>query len=210
MAARPAEGSGSGAARRIGVFGGTFDPPHAGHLVTARDVGEALDLDVILFIPAARPPHKPGVPLTPAPLRMEMVEAALRGEPGCRASDIELRRPGPSYTRDTLVELRREMARDAALFLILGADEFRELATWHRPEEIVRLARIVVMDRAGLEGDPGLPDVPGVGEGVQRVEVTRLDISATGIRRRVREGRSIRWLVPDPVLEIVEREGLYR
>lgn len=196
----------SGPRRRIGLLGGTFDPPHVGHLVVARDVLEALGLDEVRLVVAARPPHKPGAD-APAEARARMVEACLAEarEPGLVASRVELEREGPSYTVDTLRALREREA-GVEITLILGADQAPDFGSWKEPREIAELARLVVVARAGespAEIDPGL-DVDW-----ETLEVTRLDVSSTGIRRRLREGRSVRWLVPGPALEIIEEEGLY-
>lgn len=188
---------------RVGVFGGTFDPPHLGHLVAASDALRVLRLERMLFIPAAVPPHKPGRVRTPAATRLEMVRAAIAGDPRFAADDLELRREGPSYTVDTLRELHRRAPADE-LFLLLGADAVRDLPTWHQPGEVVQLATLTTMTREGEGTDPTLP-YPAV-----PVPVTRVDVSATEIRRRAAVGESIRYLVPDAVRAIIERDGLYR
>jgi nicotinate-nucleotide adenylyltransferase len=190
---------------RIGVFGGTFDPPHVGHLIAAADAHRALGLDRLLFVPSAVPPHKRRTVRASAALRLEMVRAAISGDPRFAACDLELRRSGPSYSVDTLRELKdREPAGE--LFFLIGADNLREIAGWHRPDEIVRLARLVVLSR---EGDGGAP-TDGAPYPARRVAVTRVDVSATEIRRRAARGESIRYLVPEAVRAILEREGPYR
>jgi nicotinate-nucleotide adenylyltransferase len=191
--------------RRIGVLGGTFDPPHVGHLAVARDAAEALGLTRVLLVVAARPPHKSALPLSPAEVRLAMVEAAVRGDPLLEASDLELRRAGPSYTVDTLRQLRAAHP-GARLFLLLGVDQWRALGGWKEPREIAGLATLAVMAREGQH--PGDAD-PGIGVSYQSVQVRRLDVSSTELRARVRVGRPIRDLVPDPVRNIIEREGLY-
>lgn len=188
--------------RRIGVLGGTFDPPHVGHLIVASDACDALRLDRLLFIPAAAPPHKPGrVEATPAQ-RMEMVHAAIAGDARFEADDVELRRDGASYSVDTLRVLR-ERYPAAELFFILGADQIRDFHTWREPGEVARLATLAAVARAGDE-------LPALGYEPTPVPVTRIDVSSTDIRTRVREGRSIRYLVPVAVIEMIERYGLYR
>ncbi len=187
---------------RLGIFGGTFDPPHLGHLVVAQDACAALGLDRVLFVVAAAPPHKHGRAFAPAPLRLEMLSAALADDERFQASDLELRRPGRSYTVDTLRELRAQNP-EAELFLLIGADQAREFRTWREPDAIARLATVVALSREGdagaLPGDAALRPLP----------VTRLDISATDIRRRVAQGQPIRYLVPDPVEAIIRRARLY-
>lgn len=188
---------------RLGVLGGTFDPPHLGHLIVAQDVWQSLSLDRLLFVPSASPPHKRGQVRTPAELRLAMMRAATAGDPRFEVSDLELRRHGPSYSVDTLRELRT-LHPGAALFFVIGSDQLRELHTWREPEEIARLATLVVVSRGGDAGEAG-----GVALPYRPVEVTRIDISATEIRRRAAAGQPIRYLVPAAVEAIVRRERLY-
>jgi nicotinate-nucleotide adenylyltransferase len=188
---------------RIGVFGGTFDPPHLGHLVVASDACGALGLDRVLWIPSAVPPHKVNTVQAPAQARLEMVRAAIEGDPRFEADDLELRRPGPSYTVDTLRGLA-ERHPGAELVLLIGADNLREIPGWREPGEILRLARVAVLSRDGAGVPPDAP-VPAVA-----VAVTRVDVSATEVRRRAAAGETIRYLVPDAVRALVERRGLYR
>lgn len=187
---------------RLGLFGGTFDPPHLGHLVVASDLHQALGLDRLLLVPAAEPPHKRGRVVASAEQRLQMLRAAVGDDPRLAVDDLELRRPGASYTVDTLRRLR-ERERPDELFLVIGVDQLRELHTWREPEELAELASIVVVPRSG--GERFETPYP-----VRWAPVTRIDLSATEIRRRVREGRPIRYLVPDAVREIIEAEGLYR
>lgn len=190
---------------RLGLLGGTFDPPHVGHLMVAQDALEALDLDRVLFIPAAVPPHKQGQVTAPAKVRLEMLRAAIAGDPRFAADDMEIRRPGPSYTVTTLRELR-EREPDSRLFFLAGTDQMRELHTWKEPQEIARLATLVAVSREGAAVNQcGCGHLP-----LRSIQVTRIDLSATHVRRRVAEGRSIRYLVPEGVEAIIRREGLYR
>lgn len=194
----------------IGVFGGTFDPPHIGHLVVAQEALHQLGLDRVLFVPAAVPPHKRDRNITDGGIRLEMLRAAIAGVPQFEVSEMELQRSGPSYTADTLVELA-ESYPDAELFLILGADQANETHTWHEPETIRRLAHLVVFRRAGE--DPGVEgggSAGGAGGGLTEIEIPRLDISSTELRRRVAEGEPVRFLVAEGVLNVIQREGLYR
>lgn len=190
---------------RVGIFGGTFDPFHMGHLVVAQDVVEVLELDRMVFVPAGVPPHKDADAVTPASLRWSMVVAGVEDDPRFAASDMELRRPGPSYTVDTLREFRRQ-GLGGELFFLMGSDQLAEFHRWREPEEVGRLARLVVMAREG--DDPDLA-TPGVQVDPLVVPVTRIDLSATRVRNRVREGRSIRYLVPDRVRRIILDERLY-
>lgn len=186
---------------RLGVYGGAFDPPHLGHLVAASGACDALGLDLLLWIPSAVHPLK--AVRTAADVRLRMVRAAIHDDPRFAWDDLELRRRGPSYTVDTLRELR---AREpgAELFFITGADNLAELPRWREPDEIARLARLAVVSRAG-ETVPAHAPYPAVA-----VPVTRVDVSSTEIRRRVAAGLSIRYLVPEAVRALIEHERLYR
>ena len=188
----------------VGIFGGTFDPPHTGHLIAAQDACEALSLERFIFVPAADPPHKTGTAVSPAALRLEMLGAAVAGNPAFEISTAELDRAGPSYSVDTL-RLLSTRYPGATLHLLIGVDQVREFRTWHKWEEILELAQIAMLTRSGAE-EPG-PEAPFVRH---VVKVTRIDVSSTLIRGRVAAGKSIRYLVPDAVEEIIAREGLYR
>lgn len=191
--------------RRLGLFGGTFDPPHIGHLIVATEAAEHLGLERLLFVPAATPPHKSDPELTPAEIRLEMVRATVHDDPLLGVTDVELRREGRSYTVDTLRHFREEEP-DAELWFLTGVDQLAELHAWKEPDEVARLAHLGVMARKGRE--PDRVD-PGVEVAFEVVPVTRVDVSSTLVRERVREGCSIRWLVPEPVRRIIEREALY-
>lgn len=191
----------------VGIFGGTFDPPHVGHTRVAADVADALDLERVLWIPAGEPPHKPRGRVSPAATRLDMVRAAARADPRFEVSTLECDRPGTSFTVDTLAALRQAMP-DASLVLILGADQFAELASWRGPERILGMAHVAVMDRHGASARLARPDLTGA-ERAQVVPVRRVDVSSTDVRRLVRDGRDVSTLVPPGVLEIIEREGLY-
>jgi nicotinate-nucleotide adenylyltransferase len=203
---------------RIGLFGGTFDPPHAGHTAVAADVADALGLDRVLWIPAGEPPHKDPDQPSPSHLRMEMVREAVRSDSRFEASAIELERPGPSFTVDTVRELHARHP-GAPLFVIIGVDQYRALDTWRDPRGILELARLVVMDRDGatpedvrprvLEGVDRGPGADGAQPSVVFVPVRRVDLSSSGIRARVGSGESISGLVDPGVEAVVAREGLY-
>lgn len=197
---------------RTGVFGGTFDPIHFGHLRVAEEVREKLGLDRVLFIPAGDPPLRPG-PATPALDRLAMVRAAIRGHAPFQALDCEIRRPGKSYTADTLAELQRRFPGDH-FFLILGADQLRRLPRWHQPERILKTARIVGISRPGTAVPVRLlwrflARFPAPLRRVLFLKVSILEISSTEIRRRIRAGHSIRYLVPEPVARHIRKRGLY-
>jgi nicotinate-nucleotide adenylyltransferase len=188
--------------RRIGVFGGTFDPPHIGHLIVAADAYEQLGLDLLLFVPAAVPPHKTGVVAT-AEQRLRMLNAALEGDDRFAVDDLELRRSGPSYTIDTLTELSRREP-DAELIFLLGIDQFRAFSTWVRPHDIATMATLAVMAR---DGDT--PDLTGPFGGIE-LRVTRVDLSSTRIRAKAAAGADLRYYVAPAVVEVIAEEGLYR
>lgn len=189
---------------KLGVFGGTFDPPHIGHLVVAQEVLHQLGLDRVLFMPAAVPPHKRDRTITEGRVRLEMLRAAVAGIPGFEVSEAELEREGASYTAHTLETLAGTHP-DAELFLILGADQANEVHTWYEPDTIHRLAHLVVFRRAGED----VTTRAGSG-GITEIEIPRLDISSTRIRRRAAAGEPIRFLVPEGALNVIEREGLYK
>ena len=194
---------------RIGLLGGTFDPPHIGHLIVAQDAWSALRLDRVVFIPAAVPPHKAGRVEASAELRLEMLRAACGDDPRFAIDDLELRRPGPSYTVDTLQALGGETAD---LVLILSAEAFRELRTWHEPERILELTRLAVVPRDGF------PDAnraylaehfPGFEDRAIFLSGPRLRLSASELRDRAANGRSLRYLVPDAVAAYIGDHALY-
>jgi nicotinate-nucleotide adenylyltransferase len=195
--------SGTREGRRIGVFGGTFDPPHIGHLVAAIDALQVLELDVVLLVVANAPWQKLGErTISPAEDRLAMVRAAVDGRPGLEVSDIEIRRGGLSYTADTLADLLAEEP-DAELFLILGNDAAAGFATWERHEEVAELARLVVVDR------PGTPTPIDDGFEWTRIDIPELEISSTELRQRVADGRSVEYLTPPGVAAYLGDRGLY-
>ena len=187
---------------RIGILGGTFDPPHMGHLIAAQDTFDALSLDKLLFIPARVPPHKQHETVSHADVRLRMVSAAIDGDERFEVSDVELQRTGPSYTIDTLRQLKERFPADT-LFLLVGVDQVREFATWREPEEVLRCAQLVMLTRAGIEEAPQGDIVHTT------VPVTRIDISSTLVRQRARAGLPIRYLVPEAVEKMIVTERLY-
>ncbi len=189
----------------IGIFGGTFDPVHIGHLVVAERVAEAEQLARVLFLPAGRPPHKQGRTFAPAADRLAMVERAVAGNPRFAVSAIELESDGPSFTIDTVRRLKAEGASHLAL--ILGADSLVELGTWRRPEALLGECRVIVVERPGFDLAGALP---AFRQSAHMIDAPRLDISSSDIRARVRAGLSIRYLVPEAVREYIAEHGLYR
>ncbi|MBI1848253.1 MAG: nicotinate (nicotinamide) nucleotide adenylyltransferase [Candidatus Rokubacteria bacterium] len=206
------------------VFGGSFNPIHYGHLVLADEALEALGADRVLFVPNAAPPHKPVEALAPAPDRYAMVALAVAGNPRFAVSDLELSRPGPSYTVDTLEALQ---ATERDLHLLIGSETFLDLLTWRTPRRVAALARLVVVPRVGsafdAEGEAAqkvlreigarrFVHLPGgtAGEGsVLIVHATSLPVSASDLRRRAREGRSLAYRLPEPVIAYIRDRGLY-
>lgn len=190
--------------RRIGILGGTFDPPHIGHLAMAVEVRDALALDLVLIVVAHEPWQKVGERrVSPSADRLALARAAVLGLEGVEASDIEIRRGGPSYTADTLATMAAECPDDE-LWVILGADAAAGLPTWERGDEVAERAHLVV---AAREGETGAPPP---GWSWRTVPMTRLDVSSTDLRERVAAGRTIEVLVPEAVRSEIERRRLYR
>ncbi len=188
---------------RIGLFGGTFDPPHVGHLVTAVNVRHALALDLVLLMVANDPWQKTGARhITPAADRLAMVQAAVAGIEGLEAGTEEMQRGGPSYTADTLATLRVKYA-GARFFTIVGDDAAAHIDTWERVNEVVAMSSLVVIDR------PGSPVTLSQDYEWRHVEVPRLEVSSTDLRCRVTDGRPLDYLVPEPVIDIIRDRGLY-
>ena len=200
----------------IGILGGTFDPIHLGHLALARAARSSLGLDEILFVPAARPPHKLGRPISPAGDRLAMVELATEGEPATRVSRIEIDRSGPSYTVDTVAALLDEAARadrPIDVTVILSAESFADLPDWHASDRLVELATIAVAPRPGhpLPEPTALANrLPGLIGRLAVIHGTLPDISASKIRALVANGRPIDHLVPPRVAAYIKEHHLYR
>jgi nicotinate-nucleotide adenylyltransferase len=214
------------------VLGGSFNPIHLGHLLLADEIQERLGLDQVLFVPASLPPHKPSGGLAAPEHRDAMVRLAIAGHPRFAVSDLELRRPGPSYTVDTLEEIRLGTDPTTEIFLLLGSETFLDLLAWKEPARLAQLARLVVIPRVGASFDPKgrearkilqeigqeqwvpVPDAGGIPalppKGVLLAPVLSLPISASELRRRVREGRSIAYRVPPAVEAYILAHGLYR
>ena len=198
---------------KVGVFGGTFDPIHNGHLIVAEECRDRLKIDRVLFVPALLPPHKQTRSLTDPCHRMAMVRLAISSNPWFEASSIELDRPGPSYSVDTLRQLRLHQPECTEMFFIMGADSLNELPSWHDPAGLLAACKLVVVNR------PGAPAVdssrldslyPGVEERVAVIDLPGLDIASSEIRRRVAAGRTIRYQLPEEVSAYIETNDLYR
>lgn len=195
---------------RIGILGGTFDPVHYGHLVAGEEALRALDLERVLFVPAARPPHKGGV--SPARHRLAMLRLAIADNPGFELSTVDLDRPGFSYTVDTITLLQRQLGNDAELHFILGEDALADLPTWHDPERLLAMCQLVAVNRPGYHSFSLRlleRQLPGVERRVRSVRIPELHIWSTELRARVASGLSIRYLVPDPVLAYIRQHRLY-
>ena len=195
---------------RVGVLGGTFNPPHLGHLVCAQEAYLQLQLDEVLLIPTHTPPHKV-LRDDPGPgHRLELCRLAVGGDERLAVSDVEVRRDGPSYTVDTLEELHA-IAQDSDLYLILGGDIATGLPQWREPERVLSLSTLAVVDREGTPRaaiEASLDRLAG-GEHVQFFAMPQIALSSTLVRRRLRAGQPVRYLVPDPVIDYIERNRLY-
>jgi len=200
---------------RIGLYGGSFDPIHFGHLISARAVAEAIALEKVIFLPSATPPHKSGAKLAPALHRAEMVKLAIEGEELFSFSDADLIRTGPSYTIDTVSRFQAEYGPDVELHWIIGADSLAELTTWRRATELVDRCRIMTAVRPHSNNIPwnsmtqvlGAPRVEKLCAGM--IGTPAIEVSSTEIRRRIRDRLSIRYLVPEPVREYIHANNLY-
>ncbi len=185
---------------KIGLYGGTFDPVHNGHLIIAASVLEARGLDRVIFIPSARPPHKSRDIMYHASARLEMLERATEGDSRFSVSDIELKREGYSYTIDTIREMKASLSENTELFFIVGFDNLFEIELWRQPEDILGECFVLAATRVCDSG----AEIPGwVRERVDIVEVPLIEISSSDIRARLREGRSVRYLVPDVLLPML-------
>lgn len=197
--------------RRIGVFGGTFDPVHLGHLIIAEELRYQLQLDCVLFLPARQPPHKTDRAITTEAHRVTMLELALAGNPFFTVSTVDLDRPGPSFTADSLEILHRNVP-ESTLYFLMGEDSLRDLPTWHDPSRIARQAYLGVALRPDvrLDVEAVVRQVPEARERIEMVSVPLIGISSQSIRQRVREGLPIRYQVPLEVERYIDRQRLYR
>ena len=221
--------------QKIGIFGGTFNPIHLAHLRAAVEIREGFGLDAVYLVPSASPPHKEHTELTPAADRMAMVHAAIEGHDGLRASDIELKRQGPSYTIDTVCAFRRHLPKQAWLYLIMGLDAFLEIETWKSYRDLLHIVPLIVINRpddqgrlqpsvnhavsellnkGGLQGYTCSMETPcfthSEKQPIFTFKVTAMTISATHIRNQLRQHHAIDFLVPDAVRNYIDAKGLYR
>lgn len=196
------------ATQRLGIMGGTFDPVHNGHLFAASEAREVLDLERVLFVPSGTPPHKHYPGMATAEQRYEMTLLATAHNEYFDISRVETDREGKSYTLETLLELRKEYPA-AEMYFITGVDAILDLPQWYRPEEITRVARLVVVSRPGYAHDKirVLPDL--LRERISIIDTARLDISGTDIRERTASGKSIDYMMPEPVARYIKKHNLY-
>ena len=187
-----------GGLKKIAIYGGTFDPVHHAHLILAREAIETLGLEKVILVPAAISPLKKAAPVASGEVRLAMLRAAIKDEPEFEVDECELRRASPSYTIDTVEDIRRRES-DAALYCLIGEDNIEQLPRWYRFSELEKMVHFIVLDRSGKQPT----------HSYQLIH-RRIDISATEIRRRVAQNESIRYLVPESVEEIIQGEKLYR
>jgi nicotinate-nucleotide adenylyltransferase len=197
--------------RRIGIYGGTFDPIHNGHLAMASEVAWQLQLDEVLFVVAGKQPLKQQGHLASAEQRLAMVELACADEPRFRASAIELQRPPPSYSFDTITELRQLYGSEADLWFILGADALAELHRWYKAAELIQLVRLAVVERPNASYDLAKLEatLPGISERIDQIEGPHLDIASSDLRARHAKGQPIRYQLPEAVLSYISEQHLY-
>jgi len=201
---------------RLGILGGSFDPIHVGHLIAAEGACGQLDLARVVFVPASSPPHKRGAALAPAAHRLRMVELAIRGNDHFEVDDCEVRRQGTSYTIDTILDMRQRRGEASELVFVMGSDTIRELPTWHEIGRLSRLCGFAAIARPGQALDVTPDLVRSLGEeGARRlvsqvIHVPVMQVSSTEVRQRLRQGRSVRYLVPDAVIEYIRQQHLYR
>jgi nicotinate-nucleotide adenylyltransferase len=217
-------------AARVGIYGGTFNPIHVGHLRAAEEVAEALGLERVLFVPSAQPPHKspgPDDPIAPAADRLAWVRAAVASNPRFEVDALEVERGGSSFAVDTLRDIAKRTAPERPVFII-GHDAFVDLGSWREPDALLRIANFAVTTRPPVARGSLREWLPGVfedsveiapdgrsgrhrsaGTWIRLLEITLIDVSSSDIRSRLRKGRSVRYLIPDPVIEAIARSGAY-
>jgi nicotinate-nucleotide adenylyltransferase len=198
---------------KIGVLGGTFDPVHTGHIELAEAVIYQLGLAYVLFVPAGNPYFKTERSISPAAQRLEMVRLAIKGSPNLKISTMEIERPGPSYTVDTIAELKATLAPEDEIYFLLGWDILPELPKWREPARLIKLCRIIAIPRIGYRVPNLTPlekEIPGITERTIILGEPIINISATIIRERVAGGQSIRHMVPPSVERYIKENGLYR
>jgi nicotinate-nucleotide adenylyltransferase len=196
---------------RIGVFGGSFDPIHVGHLIVAEVLQHALSLECVIFLPAGRPPHKPTQQLAADADRLAMLKLALAGAPCFEVSTVDLDRPGPNYTAESLGVLRAQLPQNCELYFLIGQDSLRDFPTWHAPAEIARQARLGVALRPGVVATVDAVNlaVPDTNDRIELVSVPLIDVASRTIRANIRAGGPYRFQVPPAVADYITERGLY-
>jgi nicotinate-nucleotide adenylyltransferase len=197
---------------RVGVFGGTFDPIHIGHLVSAEEARVELELERVVFVPARLPPHKLDHVMSPLRHRLAMVELAIASNPHFAVSRVDIDRSGPSYTVDTIELLKDEWGPGVEIYFIMGSDSLLDILTWHNPQRLIKLCRFAVVSRPSYQADLDELDtlLPGIASRVQMLNAPELAISSTDIQRRVREGLPIKYQVPEAVEDYISQRKLYQ
>jgi len=200
----------TGAWRRLGFLGGTFDPPHIGHLLLAEVARQQLDLERVYFLPAGEPPHKRDERVSPVELRINMAEMAIADNPHFTLDTIDAERPAPHYTA-TLLPLLNDRYPSSEIWLLIGGDSLRDLPTWHRPQDVLAHCRLAALPRPGatIDWEELEQVVPGVGNKVEILDGPAVAVSSTRIRKWAAGGRSLRYLVPPEVRALITRERLY-
>ena len=198
--------------RRIGVIGGTFDPIHYGHLAAAEEARVRVNLERVLFVVARVPPHKLDEEVTLAEHRLAMVSLAIASNPYFEVSTVDMERPGPSYTVDTISILQEQSGQETELYFIMGMDSLAELPAWHEPQRLIRLCRLVAVKRPGFQMDLDQLEasLPGISSQVQIIDMPEVDISSTELQERVRDGLPIKYQVPEEVETYINEHHLYR
>lgn len=196
---------------KLGIFGGTFNPPHIGHLILAETAADTLGLDCVYFVPAAEPPHKVGVPRASVDHRLRMVEIAIAGNQRFRLSRLDVDRPGPHYAVD-MVGMFHEQHPSADLYFLMGSDSLRDLLSWDRPQALVERCNIVVMSRPVIPPDMDMlyAALPRLRDRLISISSPEVDISSTNLVARIRNGQSVRYRLPEEVREYIFQHGLYQ
>lgn len=199
-------------AERVGIYGGTFDPIHVGHLAIAEEARWALELDRLYLVPAAQQPLKADRHAASPDQRLAMARLACDSNPALIVSDLELRRPPPSYTVDTLLAFQKLLGADVELFFILGADAVADLPRWRRAADLIRLAHLAIIGRPGYSVDLTALEaaLPGLGDRIRLIDGLRLDISSSDLRARLATGRPVRYQIPDSVIAYIQQYRLYQ
>jgi nicotinate-nucleotide adenylyltransferase len=195
---------------RIGVLGGTFDPPHIGHLILAEQARDQLDLASVLWVPAGDPPHKQSLPISMISHRLEMVRMAIQDNPSFAISDVDIVRPGPHFSAD-MMELLQQKYPDSVLYFLAGSDSLHDLPSWHDPQRLIHNARLAIMGRSGTDVDLAALDtaIPGLTGRVELLDTPLVYVSGRDIRHRIANGFSARYLVPPEVSDYIMRNRLY-